>query len=314
VRAATIVDNHLEVRDQPDPEPGKGDLLVRVRAAALNRADLLHVQGLYPAPPGSPPDIPGMDVAGEVAATGPGVTAFDVGDRVMAIIGSGAKAELAIVHERMAMAVPEGVSWPEAGGFPEVFVTAHDALFTQGGVSVGDEVLVHGAAGGVGTAGVQLAAAAGARVTASVRNRDLWEGVRQLGADEVVASDDFAERGPFDVVLELVGAVNMTGNLAALARDGRIVIIGVGAGSNTELDLLSVMGKRASITGSTMRARPLEEKAVATRRAEAHVVPLFARGRVRVLVEETYPLEDVEAAYERFEQGGKLGKIVLVTS
>ena len=212
------------------------------------------------------------------------------------------------------MAVPEGVSWPEAGGFPEVFVTAHDALFTQGGVSVGDEVLVHGAAGGVGTAGVQLAAAAGARVTASVRNRDLWEGVRQLGADEVVASDDFAERGPFDVVLELVGAVNMTGNLAALARDGRIVIIGVGAGSNTELDLLSVMGKRASITGSTMRARPLEEKAVATRRAEAHVVPLFARGRVRVLVEETYPLEDVEAAYERFEQGGKLGKIVLVTS
>ena len=203
MRAVTIVDNHIEVRDHPDAEPAKGELLVRVRAAGLNRADLMQVQGLYPSPPGSPPDIPGMELAGEVVATGPGVTAFDAGDSVMALVGAGAQAELAVVHERLAMRVPDGLGWPDAGGFPEVFLTAHDALFTRGQVSLGDRVLVHGAAGGVGTAGVQLAAAAGARVTASVRNRDAWDGVRQLGAAEVVAHDDFADRGPFDVVLEL---------------------------------------------------------------------------------------------------------------
>src|SRR5439155_17139956 len=213
----------------------------------------------------------GMELAGEVVATGPGVTAFDAGDSVMALVGAGAQAELAVVHERLAMRVPDGLGWPDAGGFPEVFLTAHDALFTRGQVSLGDRVLVHGAAGGVGTAGVQLAAAAGARVTASVRNRDAWDGVRQLGAAEVVAHDDFADRGPFDVILELVGASNMAGNLAALNRSGRIVVIGVaGGGANTEVDLLTLMGKRALITGSTLRARPLEEKALVTRRAEAH--------------------------------------------
>jgi putative PIG3 family NAD(P)H quinone oxidoreductase len=313
MRAVTIVDKRLEVRDHPDPEPGKCELLVQVRAAGLNRADLMQVQGFYPAPPGSPQDIPGMELAGEVAATGPGVTAFGEGDRVMALVGGGAQAELAVVHERMAMAVPESVPWPEAGGFPEVFLTAHDALFTRAMLAVGERVLIHGAAGGVGTAGVQLAAAAGARVTASVRNPELWDGVRRIGAAEVVAHDDFAGRGPFDVVLELVGAVNTAGNLAALAGDGRIVVIGVGAGASAELDLLTVMHKRASITGSTLRARPLEEKALVTRRAEAHVLPLLDDGAVRVLVEETYPLERAAEAYERFERGGKLGKIVLVT-
>jgi putative PIG3 family NAD(P)H quinone oxidoreductase len=312
MRAVTIVDKHLEVRDHPDPEPAKGELLVRVRAAGLNRADLMQVEGFYPAPPGSPPDIPGMELAGEVAATGPGVTAFGEGDRVMALVGGGAQAELAVVHERMAMPVPESVPWPEAGGFPEVFLTAHDALFTRLRLSVGERALIHGAAGGVGTAGVQLAAATGARVTASVRNHDLWDGVRRLGAAEVVAHDDFAERGPFDVVLELVGAVNMAGNLAALAPEGRIVVIGVGAGANADIDLLTVMHKRASITGSTLRARPLEDKALVTRRAEAHVVPLLESGTVRVLVDETYPLEEAAAAYARFAQGGKLGKIVLL--
>jgi NADPH:quinone reductase-like Zn-dependent oxidoreductase len=254
-----------------------------------------------------------MELAGEVQAVGPGVHRFEVGEWVLAVVGGGAQAELAVVHERMAMPVPESVPWPEAGGFPEVFLTAHDALFTRGAVSVGERVLIHGAAGGVGTAGVQLAAAAGARVTATVRNRELWDGVRRVGAAEVVAHDDFADRGPFDVVLELVGAVNMAGNLAALAGDGHIVVIGVGAGASAELDLLTVMHKRASITGSTLRARPLEEKALVTRRAEAHVLPLLDDGAVRVLVEETYPLERAAEAYERFERGGKLGKIVLVT-
>jgi len=312
MRAVTVVDKQIEIRDHPDPEPGKGELLVRVRAAGINNADLLQVRGFYPAPPGSPTDIPGLELAGEVAAIGDGVTAFAEGDRVMAVVGGGAQAQLAVVHERMAMRVPESVPFPEAGGFPEVFLTAHDALFTQGQVTIGDRVLVHGAAGGVGSAAVQLAAVAGARVTASVRNDRLLDGVARLGAAEVVAHDDFADRGPYDVILELVGAVNMAGNLAALNHLGRIVVIGVGAGAGAEVDLLTVMSKRAIITGSTLRARPLEEKALVTRRADVHAVPLLADGAVRVLIEDTYPLKDAAAAYERFAQGGKLGKVVLV--
>jgi len=312
MRAVTVVDKQIEIRDHPDPVPGKGELLVRVRAAGINNADLLQVRGFYPAPPGSPTDIPGLELAGEVAAIGDGVTAFAEGDRVMAVVGGGAQAQLAVVHERMAMRVPESVPFPEAGGFPEVFLTAHDALFTQGQVTIGDRVLVHGAAGGVGSAAVQLAAVAGARVTASVRNDRLWDGVARLGAAEVVAHDDFADRGPYDVILELVGAVNMAGNLAALNHLGRIVVIGVGAGAGAEVDLLTVMSKRAIITGSTLRARPLEEKALVTRRADVHAVPLLADGAVRVLIEDTYPLKDAAAAYERFAQGGKLGKVVLV--
>jgi NADPH:quinone reductase len=313
MRAVTIVDKRVEVREHPDPEPGTGEVLVRVRAAGLNSADLMQVQGFYPAPPGSPQDIPGMELAGEVVAIGPKVTRFDAGDRVAAIVGGGAQAELAVVHERMAMPAPDALSWPEAGGFPEVFLTAHDALFTQGQLAVGERVLVHGAAGGVGTAGVQLARAAGARVTASVRNPDLRDAVQSIGAERVVAHDDFAPHGPYDVVLELVGAVNMPANLDALATGGRVVVIGVGAGANADVNLLTLMGKRARISGSTLRARPLEEKAVVTRRAEAHVLPLLEQGRVRVLVEEAFPLDDAPAAYARFAQGGKLGKVVLLT-
>ena len=312
MKAVTIVDQQIEIRDHPDPEPGKGELLVRARAAGINNADLMQVQGFYPAPTGSPADIPGMELAGEVVALGEGVTGFAEGDRVMAVVGGGAQAELVLLHERVAMRVPESVPSPEAGGFPEVFLTAHDALFTQGGVTIGDRVLVHGAAGGVGTAAVQLAAAAGARVTASVRNERLWDGVARLGAAEVVAHDDFAERGPYDVILELVGGVNMAANMAALNQRGRIVVIGVGAGASAQVDLLTVMAKGAVITGSTMRARPLEQKALVSRRAETHVVPLLADGVVRVLIEDTYPMKDASAAYERFAQGGKLGKIVLV--
>ena len=312
MRAVTIVDGHVEVREHPDPVPGKGELLVRVRAAGLNRGDLMQVAGFYPAPPGSPADIPGLEMAGEVATVGPGVTRFGEGDAVMAIVGGGGQAELALVHERIAMPVPPGLGWQEAGGFAEVFLTAHDALFTQAGLQIGERVLVHGAAGGVGTAAVQLARATGSRVTASVRNPDLRHAVRALGAEKVVAHDEYVAAGPYDVILELVGAVNLAGNLDALATAGRIVVIGIGAGARTEIDLLAVMGKRARISGSTLRARPLEEKALVARRAEAHVTPLLAEGRVRVLVEAVYPLGEAAAAYARFEQGAKLGKIVLV--
>jgi NADPH2:quinone reductase len=313
VRAVTIKDGSLVVEERPDPEPGKGELLVRVRAAGLNGADMLQRRGAYPAPPGSPPDIPGMELAGEVAAVGPGVMRFMVGDRVMAVVGGGAQAELALVHERAAMPVPEPLDWPQAGGLPEVFTTAHDAVFSQAGLRAGEHLLVHGAAGGVGTAAVQLGRVAGARVTATVRREELRAQVEELGA-RAIDPEGFEDEGPFDVVLELVGASNLAANLSALATGGRIAVIGVGGtGPTAEINLLAVMQKRARIHGSTLRFRPLEEKAIAMRLVEREVLPHFENGSLRVPVAETFELERVEEAYTRFESGGKLGKIVLLT-
>jgi len=300
------------VADRPDPVPGVGEVLVRVRAAGLNNADLIQVRGGYPAPPGSPPDIPGLELAGEVVATGPNAERFRVGDRVMAVVGGGGQAELAVVHERAAMPVPAELSWEEAGGFPEVFTTAHDALFTQAGLGPGERVCVHGAAGGVGTAGVQLAAAVGARVVATVRRESLRSEVERLGTGiSVVAPEGFGEHGPFDVILELIGGPNLAADVRSLAILGRITVIGVGGGSRAELDLGALMAVRGRIHSSTLRTRPLEAKADAARRVEAHVLPLVAAGRVRVPVQAAYPLEDAPAAYRRFVEGAKLGKIVL---
>jgi putative PIG3 family NAD(P)H quinone oxidoreductase len=299
------------VEEHPDPEPHRGEILVKVHAAGLNGADMLQRKGAYPAPPGSPADIPGLELAGEVVARGPDAERFDEGDRVMAVVGGGGQAELAVVHERAAMPVPDALEWPGAGGFPEVFTTAHDAIFTQAGLTAGERVLVHGAAGGVGTAAVQLARAAGARVTATVRNEQLRPAVEELGAI-AIEPEGFEDHGPFDVVLELVGGPNMPGNLKALATGGRIAVIGVGAGPKTELNLVALMGKRARIHGSTLRARPLEQKADAARRVERNVLPLVDSGAVHVPVADTFPLDRVEDAYERFAAGGKLGKVVLV--
>ena len=314
MQAVTIRDGSLALEEHTDPAPSRGEILVAVRAAGLNGADMLQRKGAYPAPPGSPPDIPGLEMAGEVVGLGEGAERFSVGDRVMAIVGGGGQAELCALHERAAMPVPEGLDWAHAGGTSEVFVTAHDALFTQAGLRPGERLLVHGAAGGVGTAAVQMARATGARVTATVRNEELREGVEKLGAHDVIDPEGFAEHGPFDVVLELVGAPNLSANLKALETGGRIVIIGVGAGPKTEINLLAVIGKRATLRGSTLRARPLEEKALAMRRVEREVLPLFASGALEVPVAATYPLAEAEAAYDRFAEGGKLGKIVLSTS
>jgi NADPH:quinone reductase-like Zn-dependent oxidoreductase len=214
------------------------------------------------------------------------------------------------VHERLLMPVPAVLDWPAAGGLPEVFLTAHDALFTQTGLRSGERLLVHGGAGGVGTAAVQLAVATGARAIATVRREELRAAVAALGA-ETVAPEGFAEHGPFDVILELVGAPNMGENVQALATGGRIAVIGVAAGAKAELNLLALMGKRARIHGSTLRARPLEEKALCARRLEHEALPLFDAGALRVPVAETFPLEQAAAAYDRFAAGGKLGKIVL---
>lgn len=313
MRAATVRDSDILVEEHPDPEPGFGQVLVRVRAAGLNGADILQRKGGYPAPSGSPPDIPGLELAGEVAALGPGATRFAEGDRVMAIVGGGGQAELAVVHERQLMPVPANLDWPAAGGVPEVFTTAHDAVFTQSGLRAGERLLVHGAAGGVGTAAVQLGRAAGAHVTATVRSEALRAGVAELGAHEVIDPTGFESQGPFDVILELVGAPNMPGNLEALGTGGRIVVIGVSAGFKAELNLLALMGKRASVRASTLRARPLEEKAATARAMEKHVLPLLERGEIRVPVAATFSLDEVGAAYERFTAGAKLGKVVLLT-
>lgn len=323
MRAVTIRDKEILVEEHPDPKPGAGEVLVRVRAAGLNGADMMQRRGLYPAPPGSPRDIPGLELAGEVQALGPGAERFQVGDRVMAIVGGGGQAELAVVHERQLMPVPDTLDWPAAGGVPEVFTTAHDALFTQAQLRPGERLLVHGGAGGVGTAAIQLAKATGASVTATVRDERLRPDVRALGA-QAIAPEGFADRGPFDAILELVGAPNLAENLQALDTGGRIVVIGVSAGAKSELNMLSLMGKRARIHGSTLRARPLEEKALAARLLEREVLPLFEGGTstdahdgkthgpaLTVPIAETFELEQAAAAYERFAAGGKLGKIVI---
>ncbi|HEX5909905.1 MAG TPA: zinc-binding dehydrogenase, partial [Thermoleophilaceae bacterium] len=218
----------------------------------------------------------------------------------------------AVLHERAAMPVPDGIDWPAAGGLAEVFVTAHDAVFTQAGLRPGERLLVHGAAGGVGTAAIQMARAAGASVTATVRNADLRDRVAELGA-EVIDPEGFADHGPFDVVLELVGGPNLPDDVKAIATGGRIVVIGVGGGPKAELNLLALMGKRGRISASTLRARPLEEKAAAMRRVEAELLPLFASGALEVPVAATYELDRAEEAYDQFAAGGKFGKIVLTT-
>jgi NADPH2:quinone reductase len=310
MRAATIRDGSIFVEQHPDPVPEAGELLVRVKAAGLNGADMMQLAGRYPAPPGAPQDIPGLELAGEVVDVGRDVRRFEAGDRVMAVVAGGGQAELAVVHESTAIPVPDELEWVPAGGVPEVFTTAHDALFSQAHLVVGERLLVHGAAGGVGMAAVQLGVMAGARVTATVRDEHCREQISALSV-QAIEPDGFEAHGPFDVILELVGGPNLPGDLNALAMRGRVVVIGIGAGAKAEIDLRTLMGKRGSIQASMLRSRSLEDKALAARLVERHVLPGFASGDLSVPVTASFPLDDVPAAYERFKQGGKLGKIVL---
>jgi NADPH:quinone reductase-like Zn-dependent oxidoreductase len=252
-----------------------------------------------------------MELAGEVVATGDAVTRFARGDRVMGVVGGGAQATMATIDEDHALSIPDGLDWPAAGGFCETFETAHDALFTRGRLAMGDRVLVTGAAGGVGTAGVQLAAAAGATVVACARDRMRHAELLALGAHHTVTPDEVGAYGPYDVVLELVGAASLPDVLGALATEGRVVVIGVGGGGRVELDLLGLMGRRATVTGATLRARDRTAKAEVVRAVAAHVLPLVDAGTITVPVHATYPMAEAEAAYEAFAAGGKLGKIVL---
>jgi NADPH2:quinone reductase len=314
MQAVTIEAGRLEWREHADPRPVGEEIVVSVKAAGINAADLLQRRGLYPAPPGSPADIPGMEFAGEVVDRGPEASRFSIGDRVMSITGGGGQAELAVVAESMALAVPDTIGWDEAGGFPEAFYTAYDALFTQAHLGTGDRVLISGAAGGVGCAAVQLARAAGAHVVASVRSVARHGEVRALGADDVIEPDAAAGHGPYDVSLELVGGPGVAAVLPAMAIGGRVVVIGVGAGAKVELNLLALMGRRSTIGGSTLRSRTTEEKSEVARLVEKHVVPLLADGTVTVPVAERVPLAEAEEGYERFAGGGKLGKLVLVNT
>lgn len=310
MRAVVIRERELVVEEYADPEPGGGELLIRVAAAGLNGADMVQRLGFYPAPPGVPADIPGLELAGTVVAQGPGPSRFSLGDRVMSIVGGGGQAELAVVPDSTAMAVPAGLSCEEAGGFSEVFLTAHDALITQCRLEANERLLVTGAAGGVGLAGVQIGLRAGASVVASVRRPELRAAVAVFGAT-AVAPEEVEQHGPFDVILELVGGPGVAGGIRALKTGGRMVVIGVSAGATVEVDLFEIMRRRAVLRGSTLRARPLPEKASASAAVERDLVPGLADGSLRVLVEATFPLDAVNDAYDRFGAGGKLGKIVL---
>jgi NADPH:quinone reductase-like Zn-dependent oxidoreductase len=294
MRAAVIVDGRLEIQERPDPVPGDGEILIRVRASGINGADIFQRAGNYPAPPGAPQDIPGLECAGET----------ERGEHVMALLPGGGHAELVVVHESHVLPVPDSVGWPEAGGFVEAFATAHDALFTQAGLMPGERLLVNGAAGGVGSAAVQLGSELGAIVTGTARHH--LEQILELGAMDTKAS------GKYSVILELVGGDNLRTNLERLDLEGRIAVIGVGAGGSAEVNFHLLMRARGRIHGSMIRSRTRAEKADVIRRLREDVLPLLAEGRVVVPVHATYPLDQAQEACDAFAAGGKFGKIVLV--
>jgi len=303
---------HLEERS--DPVVSGDDVLLAVRYAALNGADLAQRAGRYPAPPGSPADIPGIETAGTVIACGPTARRFQPGDRVFGIVGGGGLADRVVVHERHVAPVPDALDDAGAAAVPEVFITAHDAISTRAGLKLGELIVVSGANGGVGTAAVQIAAVAGARVLATVRSADVRGQVAELGA-EAIAPEELVARaqalGGADVVLELVGAPNLDADFDALAVKGRIVIVGTSAGDEASIALRKLMGKRASLMGTVLRARPLEEKGTAVQAFAREIVPHLASGRMVPLVDRVFPAEEAVAAFERMAGPGKLGKVLL---
>ena len=312
----------MEVESPPAPVADR--VRVRVHAAGLNHADILQRRGSYPAPPGYPQNIPGLEFAGEVEAIGDAVSAWKIGDRVFGIIAGGAQAELVVVPESNLARVPAQLSWDEAGAMPEVFITAHDALFTRAGLQMGDRVLVHAVASGVGTAAVQLAHAAGATVYGTSRNADKLNRMRELklGMDDGVAVGDvpakFVEAvqkwtngAGVDVILDLVGGSYFPPSLEALSIRGRIISVGITAGAKSEINLDLLKRKRAAIIGTMLRTRSIEEKADATRRFAAAVLPLVSRGRIRPVIDRVYPIDQVRDAHERLESNPSFGKIVL---
>jgi NADPH2:quinone reductase len=313
----------LEIVDVPDVPPPTADRVrVRVRAAGLNRADILQRLGRYPAPPGYPQDIPGLEFAGEVEALGDDVRAWKIGDRVFGITGGGAQAEYVTVPESMLARIPENLNWAEAAAVPEVFVTAHDALFTQCGLQMGERVLIHAAGSGVGTAAIQMVRAAGAVAYGTSRTAEKLERAIEFGLSESVVVDEdpshFAESvkrwtggAGVNVILDLVGGSYLKANLQALSLRGRLIFVGTTGGAKAEIDYSVVMGKRLRIMGTSLRTRSIEEKATATRLFAQHVVPLLASGEVRPVMDKIFKIEEVRAAHERIESNESFGKVIL---
>jgi putative PIG3 family NAD(P)H quinone oxidoreductase len=320
---AIVLESHggpevLQVREVPDPEPGPEEVLVGVVATALNRADLLQRRGFYPGPP-MEHEIPGMELAGRVIACGPRVREWSEGAEVMGIVGGGAYAEKIAVHERQLVPVPEGVSVADAAAIPEVFITAFDALVVQGGLTAGRTALVHAGASGVGTAAIQIAKAVGAHVVVTASAAKL-PAVLALGADTAVdyRAEDFVEaafhqsrgRG-VDVVLDVVGGDYVDRNIEALAVGGRIIQVGVMGGGATNVSIGKLLPKRASIIGTVLRGRPIEEKIAITQRFAHELLPLFVEGRLKPVIDSRFPLERMAEAHERMEANTNVGKIVI---
>lgn len=313
----------LEVRDIPAPVCGPEDLLVRVRAAALNRADLLQRMGGYPQPGATPggPEVPGLEFAGEVIEIGERVQGFALGERVMGLLAGGGQAEQVVIHHRLAMKVPANLSWVEAGGTPEVYITAHDAL-RQCNFESGEALLVHAAGSGVGVAATQIAKVMGASTVLGTAGSDeKLERARELGLDVGInyrTNPDFdaavlaatGERGA-DVILDVIGAEYWERNMRALAPQGRMIIVGTMGGGNAQVNLGVLLRKRASVRGTVLRARPLEEKAWATRAFEKNVLPHIASRRVKVVVDRVFPLAEVQEAHRYMASNANFGKIVL---
>lgn len=304
----------VSLAERPDPAPAGHEVLVAARFAGVNWADVAQRLGFYPPPPGSPADIPGLEVAGTVQAVGEQVLGWRPGDRVFGIVGGGGLADRVIAHERHLVAVPDGLDEQVAGAVPEAYVTAHDAVFTRGGLEPGGVLLVTGANGAVGTAGVQLGLAAGARVIASVRTAGAGQHLAEDGAvvaSPAAAAQQAAELGGVDVVLELVGTPNLAADMDMAARMGRIVIVGTPGGADASVSLHSLMSKRLSVIGTVLRARPLEEKAGAVQAFGRSVVPLLAAGRVRPRIDRVFPAAEVTAAFDYLAKPGKSGKVLL---
>ncbi|MGH9967952.1 MAG: NAD(P)H-quinone oxidoreductase [Pyrinomonadaceae bacterium] len=328
MKAVTIVSfgevEGLEIREVDPPAPLTADrVLVRVRAAALNRADILQRLGRYPAPAGYSQEIPGLEFAGEVEAIGSEVRKWTPGQRVFGIIGGGAQAECVVVPEDQLAEIPANLDFLQAAAVPEAFITAHDALFTQAKLQIGENVLIHAAGSGVGTAAIQLARNAGAKVFGTSRTRDKLERAREFGLDAslVVAQDvsvladavrEWTRGQGVNVVLDLVGAGYLSANLSSLAYGGRMMLVGTTSGAKAILDMGEVMRKRITIVGTVLRARSAEEKARATRLFATHVLPLLADGRVKPVIDRVYRLEEIREAHARLESNESFGKIVLV--
>lgn len=308
----------LEVQEVARPEPQGDEVRVQVRAAGINRADLLQRAGGYPAPPGAPGNIPGLEFAGVVEAVGPRVRQWQPGQRVMGLAGGGAQAEYILEPEGLLVEIPENLDFVQAAAIPEVFMTAHDALFTQAGLQMGERVLIHAAGSGVGTAAIQLAHATGATVYGTSRTVEKLERARPLGLDVGLSDQDFAaevqrltDGTGVNVVLDFVGATYLQQNLEALATWGRIVFLATMGGTQANINLGMLMGKRASLKGVTLRTRTLEEKMAVTRRFAAHVLPLLANGKVKPIIERVYPLEQTGQAHAEMGENRNFGKLVV---